>query len=122
MLAANNGIAVGPPSYVPVGVAFTAVVRTIDDTTPAEQKADAALKAFLHPLTGGPRGAGWDFGEGLPASRVHALLESIPEIDYVDDLVLRTERGDFVDRVEIGANEMIATGEHEIRVSVAGGA
>jgi hypothetical protein len=46
------------------------------------------LAAFLHPLTGGPDGTGWEFGRDVYASEVCQFLERVPGVDYVKSLRL----------------------------------
>ena len=36
-----------------------------------------ALRAFFHPLTGGPEQTGWPFGRAVYASEVSAVLEQL---------------------------------------------
>jgi len=120
-VASRSGVFVGPPAYVPVNVSVTVFVKTIDTTAVAERRANEALSAFLHPLTGGVDGTGWDFGQDLSASHLYRLLENISDIDHVENLVLGTARGEFRDRLDIGDDELIASGEHQIRMAVANG-
>ena len=48
----------------------------------------ARLTRFLHPLTGGRDGRGWDFGEAVYLSDVAALIEDTPGVDAVRFLQL----------------------------------
>jgi hypothetical protein len=47
-----------------------------------------AVIALLDPLTGGDRGAGWDFGRCPRASDFVARLAQIPEIDHVSSITV----------------------------------
>jgi len=43
---------------------------------------------FLHPLSGGRFGSGWEFGRDVYASEVSELIESIAGVDHVESLRL----------------------------------
>jgi hypothetical protein len=86
------------PDYLPVEVAANLALR--EDAPPLEalEAARQALRAFFHPLTGGPERTGWPFGRAVYASEVSAVLEQLSLVDYVEDVQLATPAG--VDRVE----------------------
>ncbi|MFE9775584.1 baseplate J/gp47 family protein [Streptomyces sp. NPDC005931] len=86
--AAAARITVEGPHYTPVGVQAAVIPLRPDDAGPTREAAVAAVEEFLHPLRGGPDGTGWDFGRGVHVSDVARLLESLPGVDAVTDLVL----------------------------------
>jgi hypothetical protein len=47
-----------------------------------------ALSRFLHPLTGGADGTGWNFGRKPQASDIYAVIESVADVRYVRRLQL----------------------------------
>ncbi|HEX2094585.1 MAG TPA: hypothetical protein VHG28_19425, partial [Longimicrobiaceae bacterium] len=49
----------------------------------------ARLAAFLHPLTGGPRGTGWPLGRRPHRSDLYAVVEAVPGVDHVRRLEVR---------------------------------
>ena len=44
---------------------------------------EAALAAFMHPLTGGPEGKGWPFGRNVYVSEIYDILDRQRGVDYV---------------------------------------
>lgn len=76
------------PDYVRVDVDVEIVPTAIDVADEVEAAVTAALIRFLHPLTGGLDGAGWDFGRRPHKSDVYALLEAIPGVDHIATLRL----------------------------------
>lgn len=46
-----------------------------------------ALRNFFDPYTGGPEGRGWPFGRSVYVSEIYALLDRLPGVDYVSQLV-----------------------------------
>lgn len=73
-----------PPSYLGVVVATRLVAQPGTDARTLSARADAALRAYLHPVTGGPRGDGWPFGYPLMIAEVHSVLQRVPGVAYVD--------------------------------------
>jgi hypothetical protein len=108
--AIASQIAVIPPSYLPVGV--QAVVAPVDVTAagPVLDAMTAALRAFLHPLTGGPEGKGWPFGRDVFISDVASLLESIAGVDYVATVTLLLDGAPVGDRVTVPVDRMVVAG------------
>jgi predicted phage baseplate assembly protein len=51
-------------------------------------RAQAALDAFFHPITGGPEGGGWPFGRDVHRTEVAAVLADVPGVDRISDLDL----------------------------------
>ena len=78
------------PDYVNVEITATLFPRA--DARPDDVKDEAVRRVheFFHPLTGGPDRKGWPFGRDVYVSEVYQVLEQIPTIDYVEDVVLAT--------------------------------
>lgn len=87
-------IHVEPPSYLGVAIAARLVTTPGADRRTVMARADHALYAYLHPLTGGPRGEGWPFGYPLMVAEVHSVLQHVPGVAYVD--VVRLIPADIV--------------------------
>ncbi|HET9531902.1 MAG TPA: baseplate J/gp47 family protein, partial [Blastocatellia bacterium] len=120
-LVAQDHIFVGPPIYVPVSVGVTVFAKSLDVVGAAELKVREKLAQFLHPLTGGPAGEGWDFGRDLAASDLYSLLEEIEEVDHIGPLSLRFGETESEEQVEVGPDALLASGPHTIRMMVANG-
>ncbi|MGH9939119.1 MAG: putative baseplate assembly protein, partial [Blastocatellia bacterium] len=76
------------PGYIQVTVEAEVVPRDIDEAEQVKQRARAALDAFLHPLTGGPEGAGWVFGRDVYESEIYRVIENVPGVSHVKSLRL----------------------------------
>jgi hypothetical protein len=63
----------------------------------------ARLAVFLHPLTGGPDGRGWGFGQLLHISQVALLLESTEVSTTRMEIVMRVGDELFSDLVPVGS-------------------
>lgn len=106
----KESLVVTDPSYKEVKVTVDVIPESIDQVIPLEKKILKQLKEYLHPLTGGNEGIGWEFGRGVHISDVYALLESIKGVDHVENLMLN---GSPVD-VDVKEFETVCSGEHRI--------
>lgn len=76
------------PFLLDVRVAMT-VVPLPDQIRGDVQKAVVdAMATFLDPHRGGEDGTGWPFGRNVFASEIFALVDRLPEVDYVTSLTL----------------------------------
>lgn len=104
------------PSYVEVRVSAVIVPTSQDLAVTLERQILAALKAYLHPLTGGEDGQGWDFGRDVHISDIYAFIAENDGVDRVTDLAINESEDDL----EIGDLEMVCSGEHSISMSLGG--
>lgn len=115
-------VVVEPPSYQ--GVTVVAMLRSRPWADPGrlQRTATDALYAYLHPLTGGMEGRGWDFGRPVHMGEVYALLQRIPGTELVEDVRLFAanpitgQRGQSAQRVEVAPNALVFSYEHQVRV------
>jgi hypothetical protein len=112
VLASGDRIVIRPPDYVDVSVEAEIFVTSLEHAAAAESKARATLERFLHPLRGGPDGAGWEFGRPLWKSDVFSALEDIAEIDRIEHLQFHCRGRTDGERVVIGPHELLASGSH----------
>jgi hypothetical protein len=102
------------PLYVRVDVTAEIALRSIEGASAVEQAVERTLAAFLHPLTGGLEGEGWDFGRKPHRSDLFALIESIEGVDHIRRLdIAETE-----DQPGVTATGrfLVYSGKHTIRL------
>lgn len=103
------------PEYVRINVA--AVIVPSNEAGESDIAMDCRdwLDVFLHPLTGGARARGWDFGAIPHQSDLFALLESVPGLEYVRSLQIdyEEERPGLLDN----GNFLICSGKHRIKLA-----
>jgi len=119
IVASAERIVVRPPDYVTVGIQAVILVTSLEKAAAVEKQARTILERFLHPVHGGPDGTGWEFGRPISKSDVFAVLERITDVDRVENLLFRFSGRSDPDRVEIGPNELLASGEHELLIQKA---
>jgi hypothetical protein len=86
--APTLSLIVTEPDWVEVTVTARVVPVSLAAAAMAPTAVTAALEQFIHPLSGGFDGRGWPFGRRPHVSDLHALLESVPEVDYVSALTV----------------------------------
>ncbi|HEU4593524.1 MAG TPA: putative baseplate assembly protein [Pyrinomonadaceae bacterium] len=118
-MVAQDHLFVGPARYVSVDVEVLVFAKSFEVAGEAERRVREGIKNFLHPLTGGPAGEGWDFGRDLAASDLYLLLENIEEVDHVARLVLHSGAGSG-ERVEVAEDSLLSSGTHTVNVNVTG--
>jgi hypothetical protein len=78
----------GGPEWIRVTVTGTVVPVNANNAEQVRGRVEAELARFLHPLTGGPQQAGWEFGRRPHLSDLHALVAAIEGVDHVRSLAV----------------------------------
>ena len=108
------------PIYIQVTVVVQIIPRVLGEAAAVETRVRKQLNQYLHPLTGGPNGSGWAFGEDLHLSTIAQVIEAIDGVDYAREIKLFVEGGDRGDVVEVPCNALICSGAHEIKLEIGG--
>jgi predicted phage baseplate assembly protein len=115
-------VMVEPPAYQGVTVVAMLRARPWADPNRLQRTATDALYAYLHPISGGMDGTGWDFGRPVHMGEVYALLQRLPGTEMVEDVRLFAanpitgQRGQAAQRVEVAANALVFSYQHQVRV------
>ncbi len=108
----TTDVVVVGPDYVRVDVAVELALRSLEGVSAVEAAALEALTRFLHPLTGGLDGTGWDFSRRPHRSDLFAWLEAVPGVDHVRSLQV-TETEDRVGASRAG-RFLVYSGAHTV--------
>jgi hypothetical protein len=114
-------IHVTAPSYVKVGVSVDVFIASIDATGEVEREVNKKLRAFFHPLTGGPENNGWDFGRDVSISDVYALIEKINGVDHVENLKFSFNGTNNGETVDVEPEFLAANGTHTVNLQLVKG-
>jgi predicted phage baseplate assembly protein len=71
------------PLYVRVDVSAEVALVSLEGATRVLADVQHKVASFLHPLTGGLDGTGWDFGRRPHDSDFYALIEAVPGVDHI---------------------------------------
>ena len=116
-------VLVEPPFYQGVTVVTQLRAHRRITTAVLRDRALRALYGYLNPIDGGPDGTGWPFGRPIQSGEIYAVLQRVDGIDLVEDVRLfgadpRTgDRGDSVQRIELAANALVFSYDHQVRVT-----
>lgn len=105
------------PEYLRVEVSCEITIFEPEAASEVEKATNMALNDYLHPVTGGSDGTGWDFGREPKRSDFFALLEAIPGVSHVRELRIRL----VADRPgsERTGRFLICRGEHRVITTLA---
>lgn len=81
-------IHVAGPKYVAIVVEAVVVPRQPETADRVKFAVRHRLRAYLHPLTGGPTQEGWEPGRDVFISEIAAEIEQVDGVDHVDHLRL----------------------------------
>jgi len=127
VLVQQEKLKVLEPLYIEVSV--TAVLNTLSPEliTAVEALAADKLPAFLHPLSGGIDGCGWEMGRLPCLSDLYRLLEGIAGVDHVASLSMQTAvpqatgtsrqfvlMTDNVPEFSLPPHGLVCSGEHKV--------
>ena len=106
------------PSYLPITVVAEVVAEDPEQAAQVEARLRLRLNSFLHPLTGGVAGAGWEFGEPIYLSQIARLVEETAGVDYAAYLGLRVGEQLYDEFVPVETLLLAAAGDHELKMTV----
>ena len=115
---AASQIRIVGPQYSPIDVWMEVVPTDASQAAQLETQLRSGLNQFLHPLTGGPSGQGWDFGQPMYVSQIAALVQGTTGVDYVPQILLKVNGQVFGDFVPVEAGSLVCAGTHEIKLMV----
>jgi hypothetical protein len=110
---ASDLVVVGP-NYIRVAIKVELAVTGLEGAGGIVFEVGRRLRSFLHPLSGGPAGRGWRFGQVPHQSELVALCAATPGVDHT--VSLRTENAEDIDGLFDSGNFLIYSGEHEVKV------
>lgn len=126
-LVSLDRLVVRGPSYVSVSVEAD-LVASGGSISQLEERARATVRTYLHPLTGGPDGGGWRFGELPCRSDFFELLEGLDNVDHVEDLSVAFETDQSLVTVTEGRSmpdtspdALVSAGTQELRATLGTG-
>lgn len=116
-------VRVDVPSYQ--GITVVAEVHAAPTVRPEKVRADAeaALYAFINPITGGSDGQGWPFDLDLSIGDVFSVLRGVPGVTraetvhlFIADLAGQREPEEVGQRVQLAADELFMSVAHRVVV------
>jgi hypothetical protein len=109
---ATAAIIVVGPLYVRVDVRVDVALSSPQGASVVERAVRDRITAFLHPLTGGLDGKGWDFGRAPHRSDFFALVETVSGVDHVR--YLQIAETEDQPGVSLTGRFLVFSGQHQI--------
>jgi hypothetical protein len=103
-----------PPHYVQVDITAEVVLIAIDRASEVQPRIVDALRRFLHPLTGGRDGTGWEFGRRPQYSDLLRRIGEIPGVDHIRSLEVGPDPAWDADKQTLA---LVSAGSLEITVA-----
>ncbi len=109
----------GEPEYLYVSVEAHVRIRRGYQKQAAED-IEKKLYQYINPICGGANGTGWPFGRGLIPSEIHACLQNIQNVDYIEEVKIYPvdpstgEKQDAVNRINVPYNGLLCSYSHEV--------
>jgi predicted phage baseplate assembly protein len=111
-------LAVVGPLYVRVDVSIDIALASLTGASEVDAAVHEVLRKFLHPLTGGRNGAGWDFGRQPYASDLHAIISEVPGVDHIRQLSIA--QVEELPGVLVTQRFLVYSGQHQITLTFVG--
>lgn len=113
-------LVVTEPDYVWVAVETRVRPKVASGRLKAE--IESRLYQFINPVSGGAENTGWPFGRDLLASEIHALIQGMPEVGYVEEVKLFSvdidsgRRGEAASLLTISPGQLLCSHRHNVEV------
>ncbi len=119
----GSRISVEPPFYQGVTVVARLRAKPRTSASTLQTRAVEALIRYLNPVVGGPEGRGWPFGRPVQSGEVFAVLQRLPGVELVEDVLLfgadpvggnRSQQP--VQRLDLPPHALVFSYGHQVRV------
>jgi hypothetical protein len=111
-------VIVAGPTYRAISVVAEVVPTDPSHATEVEEALGAALAAFLHPVSGAPDGAGWEFGEPVELSSVVQVILGVDGVDAAPHVALVSDTDAYGDAVPLAPDELPCSGKHLLKLGL----
>jgi predicted phage baseplate assembly protein len=116
-------LVVDGPAYVGVSVEASILVQRHRNGDEVRANVATRIREYLDPLLGGPDGAGWPFGRDLYLSEMQSVVQSVPGVEYAQDVTLYqvdTQTGQSRaagQKITVADDVLLLSYEHVVTVS-----
>jgi Baseplate J-like protein len=118
--AIADQIRVTGPRYREISVVAELVPADPGQAAALQDAVTSSLNAFLHPVTGGPGGVGWEFGATVHLSQVAQVVLEVPGVVSAPQVSLVSGTDVYGDSVPVPADSLPSAGKHDIKLSLGG--
>ncbi len=101
----TTNVHVAAPDYQQVKIEVLLVLKENTDEKTVTTKAQAGIRKYFDPITGGADGSGWHQGRYLYRSEIYSLCEGIQGVDHVAELKINGDP--FLQSAPVKAHQLI---------------
>jgi predicted phage baseplate assembly protein len=122
----GSRLEVRAPQYIWLSAQVRLRVRPRSDAlleAEVQRQAADALYRYLNPFVGGAEGRGWPFGRDLHVSEIFALLQRVPNVEFVDEVQVNvrepgrtTGAQPVLGRLDVPPQALICSYQHRVEV------
>jgi len=98
-----------PPAYKNISITVKIVFKKgLNELQLLKERIELSIYRYLHPITGGQKGKGWDFGMMLTKNEVFNVIEKIDGIYYIEDInIINDDSTVEVEKLVLEEDELI---------------
>ena len=113
-----DGLRIIGSRYTLVSIKAEISPREPDGAAAVEARIRSLLDAWLHPLTGGPEGLGWDYGATIHLSTIARMIEATEGVDHAAWIRIEADGAIAGDVVALPADSLVASGGHQLTLKI----
>jgi predicted phage baseplate assembly protein len=106
------------PQYASIGVQAEIAPLQPGEAAAVEASVRDALNQFLHPLTGGPDGQGWNFGQTVYLSQIARVIEGAEGVDYASLIRLTVNEQIYDESAPVDVDMLASAGDHMLKLII----
>lgn len=108
------------PKYTKASVSADVIPTHAEEAALVEARIRERLQRYLHPLTGGEDGRGWEFSQSLYLSSIASLIETTAGVDCTTWLRLKSDDAFVSEAVMPAPDSLLAPGDFQLNLIVGG--
>jgi Baseplate J-like protein len=106
------------PTYREISVVAEVIPTDPSGAAEVEERLGHALDGFLHPVTGGQGGSGWEFGQAVELSQVVQVILRTEGVGAAPHVALVSDTDVFGDAVPVPKDALPCPGKHLLKLEV----
>lgn len=93
LVTLKDKIEVEGPTYTEIAIDITVRILSMGESSRISETIQKKIHEFLHPVKGGNKSQGWNFGESIYVVDIGSCISEIEGIDYIQKIVLKKMEG-----------------------------
>ncbi len=105
------------PVYIDLAITVQVVLmKEIVESGYIKEKVQAEVRRSLHPVYGGEQNSGWVFGFPVQKDYIGSVIEKVPEIHHVEEIIIKNLNTGFEDdKISLGEDSLVFVKEVTVK-------